>query len=459
MSSASVAGRPGLVARSRIPSTSSSAPSRRKVLWLASAFMGLAHITVLKQYFKGSIFALIELLILIQLPVIIGNIRNLISLGEPQPELRVAERDNSLFMMIDGVVTVAVLVLIAAIYFISVRSALKAHENWNLAGHRIKEEPIRHTLADKAFPILGLTPTVLLVGFLVVVPLVFSAAVAFTNYSAPDHIPPAATIDWVGLDTFRTVFGGDIQFTSALTRVFIWTLVWALMATITCYFGGMIMAVFMNASKFKITPFIRAICILPYAIPGVVSLLFWQGMLNGAFGVVNRTLQQIGLLADGATISWLTDETLARFTVVAVNLWVGFPYFMLLILGTMTAIPGDIIEAAEIDGANKFQIFRRITMPSVIYQTAPLMIISFAHNVNNFGAIFFLSGGGPVVADTTGTAAGGTDIMVSWIYNLTMINPTRQNIASVLAIMIFVVLAPVAIFNFRRTKSFKEGEL
>jgi arabinogalactan oligomer/maltooligosaccharide transport system permease protein len=124
----------------------------------------------------------------------------------------------------------------------------------------------------------------------------------------------------------------------------------------------------------------------------------------------------------------------------------------------MTAISQDLFEAAKIDGAGRFQLFRKITFPLVIYQTMPLIIMSFTHNINNFGAIFFLSGGNPVVSDTTATNAGGTDLLVTWIYKLT-VNLMRYNYASVLAIMIFIILAPFAIFQFRKTKSYKEGEL
>jgi arabinogalactan oligomer/maltooligosaccharide transport system permease protein len=139
-------------------------------------------------------------------------------------------------------------------------------------------------------------------------------------------------------------------------------------------------------------------------------------------------------------------------------MWVGIPYFMLLITGQMTAISSDVYEAATIDGASKFQTFRYITLPLVLYQTVPLIIMSFTHNVNNFGAIYFLTGGGPDVANTTTTGAGATDLLVTWIYKLTM-DELKYCKASVLAMLVFVVLAPFAIWNFKNTKSYKEGEL
>lgn len=212
----------------------------------------------------------------------------------------------------------------------------------------------------------------------------------------------------------------------------------------------------LHDSKFKIAPLFRGIFILPYAVPSVVSMLVWRNLLNGSFGTINRTLDRWGLIS--SPIPWLSNQWMARFTCVLVNLWAGFPYFMLLVMGTMTAISADVFEAARIDGANRINIFRRITLPLVLYQTMPLLIMTFTHNINNFGAIFFLTGGDPVVKDTTVTSAGGTDILVTWIYGLT-INLLKYNYASVLAIMIFIVLAPFAIFNFRRTKSYREGEI
>ena len=119
---------------------------------------------------------------------------------------------------------------------------------------------------------------------------------------------------------------------------------------------------------------------------------------------VNKTLEAMGLI-DHA-IPWLSDVNYARMTCVLVNLWAGFPYFMMLIAGQMTAISTDIFEAAAIDGANKFQIFKSITLPMVLYQTVPLIIMSFTHNVNNFGVIYFLTGGAPNVASSTTTKSG-----------------------------------------------------
>ena len=429
---------------------------KTKVMLTGIVFMGLSHIIHLKQYAKGIMFALVEIIALLFSPKIIGKITDLITLGSPQPDIPVKDRDNSIFMLIDGVMVLAIIAILLVIYYISVKSALNEYREYCISQKVKGSKEAFSTLLGKSFPVLGLAPTVGLVVFFVIVPLLFSASVAFTNYSSPGNIPPNNTVDWVGLDNFFSLFGGDATWTGAFGRVAIWTLIWGATATITCYFGGLIMAVVLHENEFKLKPVFRTIFILPYAIPSVVSMLVWQNLLNGTFGPINRTLQAFGIIESSSPL--LSDGTLAKFMCILINLWAGFPYFMLMTMGTMTAISADVYEAAKIDGASKWQNFKSITLPLVMYQTMPLIIMSFTHNINNFGAIFFLTGGNPVAADTTTTSAGSTDILVTWIYNLT-INLLKYNYAAVIAVLIFVVLAPFAIWNFSQTKSYKEGEV
>ena len=427
--------------------------TRQNVLLFSILFMGLSHILHFKQYLKGVLYALVEIVFLFSLPDIVRILYGMITLGESNPNIPVMFRDHSMFMLIDGVIVLAIVLIFVCIYVMSVKGALTLHGEFstgNSSKGSIKE------LFNKSFPLFALTPSILLVVFFVIVPLVFAALVAFTNYSAPFNLPPANTVDWVGFDNFRALFGGEVMWATALSRVALWTFIWGLLATATCYFGGMIMAVVMHDNNLKILRIYRAIFILPYAVPAVISMMVWRNLLNGTFGAVNRTLMALGIIS--SNIPWLTDQWMVRFTVVLINLWAGFPYFMLLTMGAMTAISKDTFEAATIDGANKFGLFRYITFPLVTYQTMPLIIMSFAHNINNFGAIFFLTGGQPVVADTTISGATGADILITWIYRLTA-ERMLYHYASVLAIMIFVVMAPFAIFNFMRTRSFREGEL
>ena len=263
-------------------------------------------------------------------------------------------------------------------------------------------------------------------------------------------------MDWVGLENFKALTGGGTNWSKGFGRVALWTVLWAFFATTTCYIGGLLIAVMLREAKIKFDGFFRIIFILPYAVPSVVTMITWRNLLNGSFGTVNRTLQMLGLIKD--PIPWLGSPLLAQIMCIVINLWAGFGYFMMLSMGSMTAIGADLYEASKIDGASAGQTLRKITIPLVMYQTMPQIIMSFTHNLNNFGIIFFLTGGNPSTSDSTTTLAGATDILVTWIYKLTMVL-LKYNYASVIAVLIFVVMAPFAILSFRNTKSFKEGEI
>ena len=429
--------------------------SLKKVSRTASCFMGLSHLLYLKEYVKGAAFAAIEVFFLALIPFWARKVFDLITLGYPQPDVPVKLRSHSIFMLIDGILVLSIIAIFVALYVISVRSARKSYVEYC----RLKRFPQRSSVwesANGAFPLLGLAPCIIFLLIFVVVPLVFSVAVAFTNYSAPNHIPPKNTVDWVGVQNFKDLLGGGTTWSKGFVRIAIWTLIWAVLSTFTCYMGGLIVAVVLKQSKIKFKNVFQFIFILPYAVPVVITALVWRNLLNGTFGVVNRTLQAMGLL--NGTIPWLGNATLAQIMCVVINLWAGFGYFMMLSTGTMTAISEDLYEAAKIDGANNGQILRHITFPLVLFQTMPLIIMSFTHNINNFGIIYFLTAGEPAVADSTSTNAGGTDILITWIYKLT-ITLQRYNYASVIAVLIFTVLAPFAIYQFMHTKAYKEGEV
>ena len=429
--------------------------AEKKIKIFASCFMGLSHLLFLKDYVKGIFFALCEIVFIGFIPSIVRKLIDLVTLGSPHPELPIKMRDNSIFMLIDGILILAIIAVFVAVYYMSVKSAENGYKEYCRTGRFKNQKDLFDTALGKSFPIFGLAPAVVMVVVFVVVPLIFSVAVAFTNYSE-GHIPPNNTVDWVGFKNFADLLAGNNTWSHGLLRVALWTLVWAFLATFTCYFGGLIVAVWLKEINFTIAPVFRFIFILPYAVPSVISMLVWRNLLNGTFGIVNRTLMAIGLI--DSPVQWLGNPLMAQITCVMVNLWAGFGYFMLLSLGTMTAISEDVNEAAKIDGASRFQTFTKITLPLVLYQTVPLIIMSFAHNVNNFGAIYFLTNGTPPVADSTTTMAGGTDILVTWIYKLT-VNLMKYNYASVIAVMIFIVLAPFMIFNFKNTKAYKEGSV
>lgn len=434
-------------------SLKSDGSSKKQVLLASCVFMGLGHIVYLKQYFKGILFAALEVLALVISPKLLNMLKDMIELSRWWRTITPAYT-----RMIDGLLAIVIIAIFAIAYVLSIKSALSSYDDFCRDGRVKTNKESMQGAVGKAFPLLGLSPALILIIVFVIVPLVFSILTGFTNWADLTHPTPGSRVSWIGLENYKNMFGGDNSWFSAFGRVAIWTVIWGFMSTFTCYFGGMVIATVLYEAKLKITPIFRAILILPYAIPSILTVQVWSKLLV-ARGPVNGLLKMLGIIDQN--ISWMSDpDHILRVKVICIliNMWVGIPYFMLLITGQMTAISQDVYEAATIDGANKFQVFTNITLPLIIYQTAPLIILSFTHNINNFGAIYFLTGGGPDIANSTVTGAGSTDILVTWIYSLTA-EKYEYGMAAVLAMLIFIVMAPFAIWNFRNTKSYKEGEL
>ncbi len=172
-------------------------------------------------------------------------------------------------------------------------------------------------------------------------------------------------------------------------------------------------------------------------------------------GAVNVLLRSIGWIAGDSSLPFFTDPTWAKVTVIVINIWVGVPYTLLQLTGVLQNIPSDIYEAARVDGANAVQIFFQITLPYMLFITTPYLISTFTGNVNNFNIIYLLSGGDPVT-DLASTA-GSTDLLVTWLYKLT-IDKQYYNIGAVIGILTFIILAIGALVTYRNSKSYKDEE-
>ena len=196
---------------------------------------------------------------------------------------------------------------------------------------------------------------------------------------------------------------------------------------------------------------IRTLFILPYAFPAFLSALLWRGMLNPEFGIINDWF------FFGERISWLGDPFLAKLSILWVNLWLSYPYWMLVCIGALQSMPAERVEAARIDGAGRWRMFRSITMPQVLVSTAPLLIASFAFNFNNFVIIYVLNNGGPRFADTS-FPLGHTDILISAVYNISGVagGVADYGLASALAVIIFVVIGGISAIAFRQTRKLEE---
>ncbi|OOE60751.1 carbohydrate ABC transporter permease [Salinivibrio kushneri] len=406
-------------------------------------FMGGTQLTH-RHWIKGSILLVLQLIFIFYLPEIVLSLKGLFSLGDVaqiRSGFNVIPGDNSIFMLVEGVITLVYLFLFFCAYVFNVRDAHHC-TNCNLT---IREQ-IKAIYDDK-FAFIVLSPAFLASVAFIIMPIVITVLVSFTNYSAPNHIPPKNLVDWVGFKNFLTLFELKI-WSGTFSGIALWTIEWAVAATVlTCGFG-FILALALDNRSIRGKKVWRVIFILPYAIPAFVTLLIFRLLLNG-IGPVNSLLNHWGF----GSVAFLSDPVTAKITVVAVSVWVGAPYFMLLISGALTNISQDIYEASEVDGANKFQQFFEITLPMVLHQVAPSLVMTFSLNFNNFGAIFLLTEGGPI--NPSYRFAGHTDILITWIYKLTL-DFQQYQIASVISIIIFLFLSLISIWQFRRMKSFKD---
>ncbi|SYZ79891.1 carbohydrate ABC transporter permease [Trichococcus shcherbakoviae] len=424
---------------------------------LSFVVMGAANLAN-KQYLKGLIF------LFSQIAFFYWLIRNglralamLATLGTQEQGLVFDERlgievlqegDNSMLLLLFGIAAIVICVLLVGLYIINLKSTRNIHE-LKQAGKKIPStmDDLGSLLNERFYATLMTIP---LLGVLLftVLPLLYMISIAFTNYDHT-HLPPKNLFTWVGLVNFGNVISGNMADT--FFPVLGWTLIWATLATVTCFFFGILLALLINTKGLKFKGVWRTIFVITMAVPQFISLLVMRNLLNGA-GPINATLLSLGLI--DAAIPFLTDPIWAKITVIVVNMWIGIPATMLVSTGIIQNLPTDQIEAARIDGANKLQIFRNITFPQILFVMMPALIQQFIGNINNFNVIFLLTGGGPSNSDFYG--AGSTDLLVTWLYNLT-VNTMDYNLASVIGILIFILSAVFSLLAYTRTNSFKEG--
>ena len=275
--------------------------------------------------------------------------------------------------------------------------------------------------------------------------------IAFTNFDRT-HQPPGNLFDWVGLRNFQVMLNFDGIIGQTFWPVLGWTFVWAIFATFLNYIFGMLLAIIINRKGTRFKGMWRTFFVLTIAIPQFVSLLLMHQMLDES-GPLNGTLINLGLIDE--PILFLSSKTLARITVIVINLWVGMPYTMLTTTGILQNIPSDLYESAKVDGANAVTIFWKITLPYMLFVTTPKLITDFVGNINNFNVIFFLSSGGPKT--TKYYQAGYTDLLVTWLYHLT-VDSKDYCYASVIGIFVFIISAVLSLITYRNTASYKDEE-
>ena len=232
-------------------------------------------------------------------------------------------------------------------------------------------------------------------------------------------------------------------------KIFVWTVVFALLTVVFTTIIGMVFASLVQWEALRGKSVYRLLLILPYAVPGFISILIFKGLFNQSFGEINLILNNLF----GIRPEWFNNPFLAKTMLLIVNTWLGYPYIMIVCMGLLKAIPQDLYEASAIDGASVWQNFTRITMPLLVKPLMPLLIASFAFNFNNFVLIQLLTNGGPNMVGTT-TPAGHTDLLVSYTYRIAFEGSGTQDfgLAAAIAVIIFLLVSGLALFQIRMTK-------
>lgn len=372
-------------------------------------------------------------------------------LVEVDGKARQVPGDHSINLMIQSLIVLFLLALFILLYVSTVKDA---HRTGSARDSGRTPATFRQTLTylhDFKFAQMLLILPAAGILFLTILPIVFMILLAFTNYASPHHIPPGNLVDWTGFDSFAQLFRLQ-SWSGTFLGVLGWTVVWAIVATVTTFTSGLIVALVISQKEIRLKGFWRTLIIIPYAIPQMISLLAMKMLFNGKFGPINQYLSFFGM----GKLPWLTDPFWAKLTVIIVNIWIGMPLAFLLISGVLSTISAELYEAARVEGASRWQQGRLITFPILMFAIAPILIIQLAGNFNNFNVIYLLTSGGP--SNPEYQFAGHTDLLITWLYKLTL-NNNIYNIASAIGIILFIIIAGFSIWNYRQTKSFKDEEM
>ena len=425
---------------------------------LSAVVMGAGCIAR-KQFIKGILFLLTEIIYIVYMVQTgAGAIASLPGLGDSEQEkvwneakqvYEYTAGDNSLVILLYGLIALFLTAGFILIWMAQMKQSFSLQVKLKNNEHiRRFAEDIRSLFHENLHMTLMSLPVLGIITFSIL-PLVFMILMAFTNYSKEgNHL---VLFDWVGLKNFGRVLnlGGNIgrQFWSVLA----WTICWAILATALNYVMGMILAMIINRKDTKGKGFWRFCFVLSVAVPQFVSLLIMRTMLQPQ-GAINVILENLGWI--DSPLPFFQNAAWARATVIIINLWVGIPYTLLQVTGILQNIPGELYEAARMDGAGPATIFWKITLPYMLFVTTPYLITQFTGNINNFNVIYLLSKGDPT---SVGDTAGKTDLLVTWLYKLT-VDQQYYNLGAVIGILTFVVLAIVALVTYRNTGSYKDEE-
>lgn len=275
-------------------------------------------------------------------------------------------------------------------------------------------------------------PAFIVMGIVVIYPFFFNIVLSFSNMNLT-HFH-----DWriTGVNNYLAVFK-ESTFWYFLLKTMLWTF-------INVFFHvtiGIFLALILN-KDIKGKSFFRTLLILPWAVPAYITALTWRGMFNSEYGAISLVLDRLF----GIQIPWLTTEWGAFAACVITNVWLGFPFMMIVALGGLQSIPDELYEAAEIDGASWWLKLKNITLPLIKPIMIPAITLGIIWTFNNFNIVWLVSNGGEP-ADTT-------HILVSWVYK-SGFRYFRMGYAAAFSMVIFLILL---IFSWNFIKKTRAAE-
>jgi len=298
-------------------------------------------------------------------------------------------------------------------------------------------DPLFRAEVRKSLPAYGYVGHAFLaVGLLVLIPVLVGCVTAFFGGRGTD-------MHYVGLANFidiLTARGGELLGARSFWLVLAVTVLWTVFNLALHLALGMALALALYRPYLKLKALYRVLLILPWAVPSYVTALAWRGMFDRELGAINSILNTLGV----ESISWFAQWTTAFGANLTTNVWLGFPFMMVITLGALTSIPRDIYEAAAVDGANAWQRFRQITLPLLKPVMAPAVAMGAIWTFNMFNVVFLVSGGEP---------DGTTEILVSEAYRWAFTRGHQYGYAAAYAVLIFGILLLVTFGSAKRLQA------
>jgi arabinogalactan oligomer/maltooligosaccharide transport system permease protein len=271
----------------------------------------------------------------------------------------------------------------------------------------------------KVFLFLMLAPAVLIILAVVAYPFFYNVAMSLSNANIY-HIK-----DWhiIGFQQYVAVFKEPL-FWEILLKTIVWTTVNVAFHVII----GVYLAVILNQKFIKGKPWWRVALIIPWALPQYITALTWRGMFNYEYGSINLMLTKF---FHASPIEWLTSPAEAFSAAILTNIWLGFPFMMVVTLGALQSIPGELYEAADVDGASEWRKFWAVTVPLLKPVLIPSITLGIVWTFNNINVVWLIS--------NTGEPNDQTHILVSYVYKAAF-NMYRFGWAAAFSMVIFFLL-------------------